>query len=472
MTRNPILATDSYKASHWLQYPPGTSRVFSYIESRGCEPPHEGFPPFNRLVWFGLQVFLDTFMAQRVTDDDVAEAASFFKAHGEPFNADGWRSIVRGHGGNYPVQIRALPEGTVAPLRTPLLTIENTDPAAFWLPSYLETALLRACWYPTTVATISWHAKRVILGYLRQTADDPENEIAFKLHDFGARGVSSGESAALGGAARLVNFKGSDTVEGVFCANRHYDCPMSAFSIPAAEHSTICAWERENEAGAYGNMLAQFAKPGALVAVVSDSYDIMGAVSQLWCGSLLPQVRASGATVVIRPDSGNPASTVRDILELMSARLPPGEVRVNRKGYRVLPSYFRIIQGDGMNLASIQQLLRTITEAGFCASNVAFGMGGKLLQVCNRDTLKFAMKASWVEVDGVGRDVWKEPVGDTSKASKRGRVDTKIVGEVDGICAGHESGSALSALQTVYRDGARFNRTTLNEVRARAGASQ
>src|SRR3990167_4774204 len=178
---NPILATDSYKAGHWLQYPLGTTGVFSYIESRGCEPPHVGYPPFEKLLYFGLQIFLQRFLSSRISVDDVTQAESFFRSHGEPFNRDGWDRIIKVHCGYYPVKIRSVPEGSIIPLRNVLLTIENTDPELPWITSYLETALLRAVWYPTTVTTISWHAKRIILEYLRRTADDPEKEIDFKL---------------------------------------------------------------------------------------------------------------------------------------------------------------------------------------------------------------------------------------------------------------------------------------------------
>src|SRR5699024_5247826 len=142
-----------------------------------------------------------------------------------------------------------------------------------WLPSYLETLLLRV-WYPITVATLSWHVRQTIGRFLERTSDEAETQLPFKLHDFGARGVSSLESAAIGGAAHLVNFQGTDTLAALMLARAYYHEPMAAFSIPAAEHSTITVWGRDHEVDAYRNMLAHFAKPGALLSVVSDSYDI------------------------------------------------------------------------------------------------------------------------------------------------------------------------------------------------------
>ncbi len=275
---NLLLRTDSYKVSHWMQYPPGTQTVFSYIESRG------GL--FSHSLFFGLQAYLREYLQTPVTRDDVDEAAALMAVHGEPFNREGWLRLIEKHGGLMPVRIRAVPEGSVLPVHNVLATIENTDPEFFWVTSFLETELLRAIWYPTTVATVSAAAKTTLLRYLEATCDDPQGQIAFKLHDFGARGVSSLESAALGGMAHLVNFMGTDTLSALMAARRYYDCDVAGFSIPAAEHSTITGWGREHEADAYRNMVAQFGKPGAIFAVVSDSYDIFNACARLWGDAL------------------------------------------------------------------------------------------------------------------------------------------------------------------------------------------
>lgn len=276
---NPLLDTDSYKASHWLQYPPGTSGMFSYVESRGGQYP--------ATVFFGLQYILKQYLSQPIEAWMVEEAKAFYQAHGEPFNEEGWTYIVRELEGRLPIRIRAVPEGMVIPNHNVLMTVESTDPQVFWVVSWLETLLMRV-WYPVTVATRSWNVRQTIYAALQQTADDPDGEIGFKLHDFGARGVSSRESSGIGGMAHLVNFLGSDTVQGVLYANRFYCCDMAGFSIPAAEHSTMTAWGKAGEEAAYSNMVRQFAKPGALVAVVSDSYDIWNAVENLW-GSALKQ---------------------------------------------------------------------------------------------------------------------------------------------------------------------------------------
>ncbi|HET7358780.1 MAG TPA: nicotinate phosphoribosyltransferase, partial [Rhodanobacteraceae bacterium] len=298
---NLLLNTDSYKASHWLQYPPGTEATFLYLESRGGR--------HDRTLFFGLQAILKRYLSRPITGADIDAARAVLGAHGEPFNEAGWRHILEHHGGTMPVRIRAVPEGAVVPTHQALMTVESTDPRAFWLPSYLETLLLRV-WYPITVATLSWYVRQTIRQFLERTSDDVDGQLPFKLHDFGSRGVSSLESAAIGGAAHLVNFQGTDTLAALGLAREYYHEPMAALSIPAAEHSTITAWGREREVDAYRNMLHHFAKPGALVSVVSDSYDIYHAIGELWGKALRREVIASGAIVVIRPDSGEPVDVV------------------------------------------------------------------------------------------------------------------------------------------------------------------
>ncbi len=344
-----VLNTDSYKTSHWLQYPPGTTTVFSYIEARG------GTLPYT--VFFGLQALLKEYFTKPVTADDLVLAAEVCAAHGVPFNREGWQHIVDAHGGRLPVRIRAVPEGTVVPVSHALVTIENTDPACYWLTSFLETALLRV-WYPTTVATHSHATRRIIADALDRTGDPAG--LPFKLHDFGARGVSSLESALLGGMAHLVNFQGTDTMTALLGARVYYGEPMAGFSIPAAEHSTITSWGRDGEAAAYRNMLKQFGKPGALLAVVSDSYDLDAAVTRLWGGELRDEVIASGATVVIRPDSGDPTTLVLRTVRSLDAAFGSD---VNAKGFKVL-RHVRVIQGDGITRESIASILAALIGAG------------------------------------------------------------------------------------------------------------
>lgn len=411
---NLLLMTDSYKASHYLQYPPGTKYVSSYIEARGGR--------WDRSVFFGLQMFIKEYLLNPITQDMIEEAGEFFAAHGEPFNRDGWQYILDAHHGYLPLLIEAIPEGSILPTGNVLVQVVNTDPQCYWLVSYMETVLLRAVWYPTTVATNSYACKVIIRKALERSSDDPEGQIGFKLHDFGARGASSHETAAIGGAAHLVNFLGTDTVEGIMQLRKYYGVDMAGFSIPAAEHSTMTTWGGpEGEEQAMRNMLKQFAKPGALVAVVSDSYDIYNATTNLWGNYLKEEVLKSGATVVVRPDSGDPEVVP---VEVVSRLWDAYGGEINKKGYKVLHPSVRVIQGDGINIGTIIKILDNLLRAGFSADNIAFGQGAGLLQQVDRDTLGFAMKASAIALDDDKgwTDVFKQPVDQPNKISKRGRL--------------------------------------------------
>ena len=457
LSKNICLNTDSYKVSMWKQYPAGTTFIYSYIESRGGR--------YDKTVIFGLQAFIKEYLLHPVTQEDIDIADEVWTAHGEPFNRAGWEYILKTYGGYLPVVIRAVPEGTVVPVKNVLAVVENTDPACFWLTTWLETAILRAIWYPTTVATQSWHIKQVIKEYLEKSGDP--SSISFKLHDFGARGVSSAESAGIGGAAHLVNFMGTDTISGVLYARANYNAGIAGFSIPAAEHSTITSWGKDREVDSYRNMVRSFAKPGSVLAVVSDSYDIYNAC-KLWSTELKQEVIDSGATVVVRPDSGDPAIVIPKMLHILDEGF--GHT-VNDKGYKVLNNV-RVIWGDGINELSIRSILRVMVDmGGWSADNIAFGMGGALLQQIDRDTQKFAMKCSAARINGEWIDVFKDPITDHGKVSKKGRITlyTDIgatTGETVFWTALKGSKHNTCALVPVFRNGTLENEISFEEVRA------
>ena len=457
MNNNIILNADSYKASHYLQYPQGTTQVSSYIEARGGK--------FKEAVFFGLQMFIKEYLTKPITQEYVDEAKIIMEAHGVPFNEDGWNYIVEKYDGYLPIEIQAIPEGTVIPVQNAMVQVINTDPKCAWLTSYVETALLRAVWYPTTVATVSYNCRKAIMQYLEETADNTDG-IGFKLHDFGARGATSEEAAALGGAANLVNFMGTDTISGILAARRYYNADMPGFSIPAAEHSTITSWGRDNEAQAYANMLEQFAGPDKLVAVVSDSYDLWNAIDNIWGDELKEKVEATGGTLVVRPDSGDPVEIVTETIERLMKKFG---YEVNDKGYRVLPACIRVIQGDGVEEDSIRAILEEMKARKQSADNIAFGMGGALLQKVDRDTMKFAMKASAAKVNGLWRDVYKDPITDQGKRSKKGRL--AVIKDEQGVyqtVRQQDLGQRVNVLETVFKNGEVVKEYNFDEVRENA----
>jgi nicotinamide phosphoribosyltransferase len=463
MFDNIIKLTDSYKVSHAVQYPPGTTEIYSYFESRGGE--------FRETVFFGLQYFIRRYLeGVVVTKEKIDDAEKFLTAHLGPgiFQRSRWEYILEKYNGRLPVEIKAVREGTAVPTNNVLMTIKNTDPNCFWLTNYLETLLVQV-WYPSTIATISREMKKVLLAGLEKSGTPAL--IDYKLHDFGFRGVSSVESAGLGGAGHLVNFKGTDTMAALEVCEEIYHTPGAGNSIPAAEHSTITSWGKDKEVDAFRNMLTQF--PNGLVAVVSDSWNIYNACKQLWGRELKAQVMArKDGFLVIRPDSGDPTKVLPEILEILGKEFG---CFTNDKGFKVLPDQVRVIQGDGIRRSTLKGICDAIMDAGWSLDNVAFGSGGGLLQDCNRDTQNFAFKCSQAIVNGQERAVFKQPVGASWKKSKKG-VLALVKNESFETVHGSRWATVrpedfiyfTDQLMTVFRDGSVLAEYSLAEVREAA----
>jgi len=466
-SNNLILMSDSYKVSHWVQYPPGTEYVYSYFESRGGKSPN--------VLFFGLQYILKRYLVGKVvTRDKINEAESYFKLHfgdtgPDNFNRAGWEYILENHNGHLPLSIMAVPEGSVIPTHNVLLTCVNTDAKCFWLTNFVETLLVQV-WYPCTVATNSRQQKLLIRDWLIKTGGTlttGESDLEFKLHDFGFRGVSSVESSAIGGLAHLVNFRGTDTMSANVCGRKYYGESMAGFSIPASEHSTMTSWGKDSELDAFRNMLIQY--PTGTIACVSDSWDIFRACKEFWGNSLTDLIMKRDGRLVIRPDSGHPPSVVVRVLELLAG---PGcgferYITRTKTGHKLLPPQVRIIQGDAVDYEMIEKIYSAMNDSGWAAENVGFGSGGALLQKLNRDTQKFAFKCSSITVNGVERDVYKDPITDPGKKSKKGRL--RLIRDVnDGQWKTvniHENLESPDQLVEVFRNGQILVDQLLSDIR-------
>lgn len=454
---NPIFDTDSYKYSHPRQYPEDAAYVSAYVE------PRKAWEGLEEIVVFGLQAELAKLQGVVVTAAHVAEAEPFLKAHGLGLHVEGWRRIVEVHGGRLPVRIEALPEGTIARPGVAQMRVENTDPALPWLPGFLETRLLRAVWYPSTVASLSRH----VVGEIRKRlilTDGSDAGYEFKLHDFGARGASSHETAALGGAAHLIASRGTDTAAGLVLARNIYGAEMAGFSIPATEHSTVTSFGREGELAFMDRLLDLF--PTGLVACVSDSYDLMRAVREYWGEALREKVLARDGVLVVRPDSGDPLTIVPEAIEALMEAFGFSETPT---GYRLLNPKVRVIQGDGVDRFSIVEIMEAMMRRKLAIGNVAFGMGGGLLQKLNRDDFSWSMKVSAIQRNGVWSDVFKDPITATgSKTSKRGRQGAVWEGGALVARRKEEIPKGCDALEAVFEDGEILRAWSFEEIRARA----
>lgn len=464
----PILNADTYKATHFTFEHPDFENSYGYIEARKGGA-------FTEVQFFGLQYALKYYMTQHVTMDLIDEAEAELTAHGVPFNRAMWEHILKKHGGALPVRIKALPEGTIVKQGTVLVTIESTDPECAGLAAYVETLLLRSVWFPTTIATRSMRWNRLLRRYLEQSGD-PES-VEFKMVDFGARGVSSTETAGIAGMAHLVNFQVTDNLMGIrFAKHAYYMGGMPGFSIPATEHSVTTSWGQENELEFFQNILkvhGQTVNPlgGRYpVSVVIDTYNQDEAIKK-WLtpasqGGLLDDLIESKMAVVLRPDSGDPIINVVHCLDLIGSLVG---FEVNEKGYRVLPDYVRLIQGDGINEETLRRILQRVVYHKWSVDNLVFGSGGGLLvHDVERDTHRFAMKTSEVIIGGKTRAVQKLVATDPTKASKAGRfavVLPKFSADLQVIQEDHLDTGEHNYLQTVFEDGEVVKVQTFEGVR-------
>uniref|UniRef100_A0AC11DY27 Nicotinamide phosphoribosyltransferase n=1 Tax=Ovis aries TaxID=9940 RepID=A0AC11DY27_SHEEP len=428
---NILLATDSYKVTHYKQYPPNTSKVYSYFECREKKTENSKIRKvkYEETVFYGLQYILHKYLKGKVvTKEKIQEAKEVYREHfqDDVFNEKGWNYI-------------------------------------------LETILVQS-WYPITVATNSREQKKILAKYLLETSGNLDG-LEYKLHDFGYRGVSSQETAGIGASAHLVNFKGTDTVAGIALIKKYYGTkdPVPGYSVPAAEHSTITAWGKDHEKDAFEHIVTQFSS--VPVSVVSDSYDIYNACEKTWGEDLRHLIvsRSTEAPLIIRPDSGNPLDTVLKVLDILGKKFPVTE---NSKGYKLLPPYLRVIQGDGVDINTLQEIVEGMKQKKWSIENVSFGSGGALLQKLTRDLLNCSFKCSYVVTNGLGINVFKDPVADPNKRSKKGRLSLhrtpagNFVTLEEGKGDLEEYGHDL--LHTVFKNGKVTKSYSFDEVRKNA----
>jgi len=455
---------DSYKYSHSSQYPSNTVSMYSYMESRGGK--------YEATVFVGLQYYLVKYLTIPVTLQELEKTKLKAAAHGIPFDYDGWLHIINNHNGLLPIKIKAVKEGSLIPVKHVLLTIESTDPAVPWIAGFVETLLMKI-WYPTTIATKSYYVKQMLTKY------GSPGWAQFAYHNFGDRGATSVEAAAIGGMAHLTQFSGTDNFNALDLCEDFYEEPMAGYSVYATEHSTTTSYGRDGEEQfVYNQLLANPDKP--IMSFVADSYDVYNFTE--FCtapGSRIRNLVESRPhqKLVLRPDSGNPLEVLPKMLNIAFHN---GAITTGPKGAYIFTD-FAFLWGDGITPETIELILKALIELGYAAENFVFGSGGDLMQNINRDTQRFAIKCSNITVakssgQGLQRthynediDVYKDPITDPGKASKRGKVTTwydTLSGEItQGLVNTPPNLDCICLLQTVFENGKVVKPTILAEIR-------
>ncbi len=460
--QNFVADTDLYKFTHWMQIPGNVTQMHSYAESRGITA---GTLPENAMLRYaGITAYLKQYMEGRVvTKEKIYEASKISEeAFGtkDYFNHEGWHIICEEYDGRLPLQIKSLAEGSLVMPKVPLLTIENIEHSRVpWLAGHTESPLLRAVWFGTTVCSLSYNIKQLISKYCEKTGCEVS---PFHLNDFCLRGVSSRESSGLTGMPHLMNFSGTDNVDGIRAAKKYFNAGACGFSVCATEHSTTTVWGRHGEAAAVGNLLEKL-RDGTVGAMVIDSYSSDNFVTNIAGKTHHDKIKNRKGKTVFRPDSGVPWIESVKICQLL---MDAFSYTVNEKGFKVLPENIGIIYGDGINYFSIEKILEAFVAAGFCVSNIIFGMGGRLGQAgIDRDVLKFALKCSAAKKNGVWEEVYKDPATDSVKKSKRGRIAT--IRNAEGIleyCPESELNGRENMLKLMFDTGRVLNTKEWDEV--------
>lgn len=496
MKINPILAIDGYKVSHRAQYPQGTTRVYSNFTPRSDRffqsPLADG-----KLVFFGLQGFLQWFLVEqfneaffaRPEDEVVNEYKQVMDSYlgRDAVPVDHIRDLHRL--GYLPLHIKSLDEGTKVPMKVPVLTIINTKEEFFWLVNYLETVLSAELWKASTNATIAHHYRKICERWAEKTCSDLTH-LDFQCHDFSFRGMAGLQDAAQAGCGHLLSFKGTDSIPALLYARDYYTESEDYFigaSIPATEHSVMCMGEREHEIETFRRLIADI-YPQGFVSIVSDTWDYWRVLSE-FTRELKGIIMQRQGRVVFRPDSGDPVeilcgTAASDDVRTERSVEEKGSVEVlweifggtiNDKGYKVLDPHVGLIYGDSITLARADEIMRRLEAKGFASSNVVFGVGSFTYQYNTRDTFGFAMKATWGEVSGEGRMIFKEPKTDNGlKRSARGllRVERDALGELQLHDEQTLEQELQGELKTRFLDGKVFRREHLEQIRARLAAQR
>lgn len=451
--RNILLSTDVYKMGHMEQYCPGTTKVYSYLTARSSKY-------FNEVVWFGLKYYLEEYLTKPIEPWMLSEFCYYRKnILGIETPLDVINKIQSLNDlGYWPLEIKALPEGKAYPLRVPLMTITNTHPDFYWCVGFVESLLLKL-WFPCVVATHSREYRDVVERAYAETCSEEFMFLKdYAVHDFGYRGDSSEESACLSGAAHLLNFKGSDTVVAYPFVDRYYPgLNLEMHSVPASEHSVMCSFGKDHEFEAYEHMLNTY--PTGIVSIVSDTYDIYNVLGN-FAEKLKNRILMREGKVVFRPDSGDPIKIICGDPEALEGSLQwLGCLRIldnifgstiNSKGFKEINPKVGLIYGDGMYLERYKNMLFQMKEMRYAASNLMIGVGG-ILRNHTRDDLGFAIKATYVEVNGERRDIMKDPITDHGKKSHCGFLSVNESFKVLEHCTADQEKEGL--LKTVFING-------------------
>jgi len=486
---NPLFLTDGYKTGHHQQYPKGTTLVYSNFTPRSNKYAPKGC---DQLVSFGQQMVVkqiheafDKDFFSRPKDEVCGEMKRELSMYlNTDYDVSHFEAL---HDLGYlPIVVKSIEEGSLVPMRVPVLTIYNTHPDFYWITNYLETIISNLLWKPMTSATIAHAYRKVLTEWQEKTDAERAWFIDWQGHDFSMRGLDSIDATISSGLGHLTSFSGSDSLPAIFGARKFYnETGFVAGSVNATEHSVMCAGSKEDEVGTFRNLMETY--PTGILSIVSDTWDLWKVCTE-HIVTLKEEILARDGKVVIRPDSGDPVLIICGMDEFPQFKTPEerkvldneekGVIEllwdvfggtINEQGYKVLDSHIGAIYGDSITIERAEEICKRLEAKGFASTNIVLGVGSFTYQFNTRDTFGFAMKATYVEVNGEGREIFKDPITDDGvKKSAKGLLT--VAGDetcfllVDQCTWEHE---ATGKLKTIYLNGQFENQTTLTEIRER-----
>lgn len=481
---SPFSWVDSYKLSHHKQYPAGTEVVYSNLTPRKSMR-----KDITSVTFFGLQAALlkindkfDTDFFSISEEDAVNDFKKFYKRFLGTDDELLYERIRYVHQLGYlPIEVYALPEGVRVPYGVPVFTIQNTDPECFWLTNILETWLSAEIWKSITSATTARIFRQTFDKYAELTSDQ-DFMPPFQGHDFSMRGMSGVEDAMMSGAGHAIFFQGSDTCPVLEFVDRYYpnhpdDETLLVTSVPATEHSVVCASGNDKE---LLTRLLTETYPKGILSDVSDTWDLWSVVTKT-LPALKDIIMARDGKLVIRPDS-SPKTPYEIICGDVEADTGSPEWyglarclynifggELNTKGYIQLDSHIGMIYGEAISPDMQEKILAGLRDLGFSSTNIVFGIGSYTYQYVTRDTHGLAMKATCIVKDGVTIPIFKDPKTDIgSKKSAKGYLNVEMDESGEYYLKQECESPEGSELELVYLNGGLLQIQTFTEIRATA----
>lgn len=480
---NPLLLTDGYKVDHRRQYPTGTTLVYS-----NWTPRKSRIESINEVVFFGLQYFLKKYIIEDFTThffnqpkEVVIKQYSRFINNYLGENQVGTKHIEDLHDLGYiPMVFKALPEGASVPVRVPMFTMFNTKPEFFWLTNYFETLLSTTIWVSCTSATIARQYRKILDKYAQETSSIPEF-VDWQAHDFSMRGMGGIEASVTSGSGHLLSFTGTDTIPTLQFLETYYnansDTELIGGSVAATEHSVMCMGTTEGEFETFKRLITDI-YPKGIVSIVSDTWDLWKVLTE-YLPALKDEITNREGKVVIRPDSGDPVDIISGNPDGKTIEEKKGVIELlwdtfggttNGKGFKELIPKIGAIYGDSITIDRATQICERLKQKGFASTNVVLGIGSYTYQYNTRDTFGFAMKATYGEVNGEGREIYKDPITDDgTKKSAKGLIqiykDPQGHYQLKDQCTWEEE--KQGELREVFRDGKLLIDDSLANIRKR-----